>query len=75
MNPFTRMLRSSKFWTMILDLVVSLILYFGAKYLLPAVYEDIKFVIAALQPVFLFVIAAIAYEDGQAKRAGNLTPR
>jgi hypothetical protein len=63
MNPWASLLRSRKFWVMMLDLVVSLVLYFTARYANPAIAEDIKFLIASLQPVFLFVIASIAYED------------
>jgi ABC-type Na+ efflux pump permease subunit len=66
-----RLLKSAKFWTAIIDVVISLILYFTGKYLAPTIAEDIKIVIAAIQPVFLMVIGGIAYEDGQAKRAGN----
>jgi len=53
------------------DLVVSLILYFVGKYAAPAMADDITYVIAAIQPVFLLVIGGIAYEDGKAKGAGN----
>ena len=62
--------KSRKFWLMILDLVVSIGLFFGAKYLAPVIFEDVKYLIGALQPVFVFLIVAIAYEDGQAMRAG-----
>ena len=62
--------QSRKFWLLILDLVISLVLYFGGKYLDPALFDDVKFLIGALQPVFAFIIAAIALEDAAAKRAG-----
>ncbi len=55
---------------LILDTVVSLITYFSAKYLAPAVVDDIKVLIAALQPVVLMLIVSIAYEDGQNVKAG-----
>ena len=35
------------------------------------VFEDVKVMILALQPVFIVIIGAIAYEDGQQKRAGR----
>ncbi len=54
---------------MLLDTVVSLVLYFSAKYLAAGGVEDIKTVIVALQPVVLVLIGAIAYEDGQAMKA------
>ncbi len=63
MNPWSALLKSRKFWIMCLDLVVSFVLFFAGKYLAPAIFEDVKFVVAALQPVFLSVIVAIAYED------------
>ena len=69
MNPFQALLKSRKFLVLLLDTVVSLVLYFSAKYLAAGAVEDIKTVILALQPVVLVLIGAIAYEDGQAMRA------
>ena len=63
--------KSRKFWLMVTDLVVSLTLFFVGKYTSPELFEDIKFVIAALQPVIITVIGAIAYEDG--KQFDNFT--
>ena len=68
-----RLLNSAKFWTAIVDLVLSLVIYFVVKYAAPAAAEDVKFVIAAVQPVFGLVIAGIFIEDAAAKRAGNFT--
>lgn len=62
-NPFAALLRSRKFWLTILDVVVSLTTYFVAKYLNPEVAKDVLTVVASLQPVFVTIIAAIAYED------------
>ena len=61
--------KSRKFWLMILDLVLSLALFFGAKYLAPVLFADVKYLIGALQPVFVFLIAAIAYEDAAFMRS------
>ncbi len=69
MNPFQALLKSRKFLVLVLDTVVSLVLYFSAKYLAAGAVEDIKTVILALQPVVLVLIGAIAYEDGQAMKA------
>ncbi len=69
MNPLQALLRSRKFLVLVLDTVVSLVLYFSAKYLAAGAVEDIKTVILALQPVVLVLIGAIAYEDGQAMKA------
>ena len=65
------LLRSRKFMVLILDVVVSLVLFFVGKYAIPSAFEDVKFVVLGLQPVALAVIAGIAYEDGQAKRNGT----
>ncbi len=70
MNPLKALLQSRKFWILILDTVVSLLTYFSAKYLAPAAVDDIKVIIAALQPVALMLIVSIAYEDGQSVKAG-----
>jgi len=62
MTPFASLLKSRKFWLMVLDTVVSAVLFFSVKYA-AASAEDIKFLVAALQPVFVAVIGGIAYED------------
>ena len=61
-----RLLKSSKFWLLVLDTVVSLILFFVGKYAQMAA-EDIAILIGTLQPVFVFVIGGIAYEDAADK--------
>ena len=61
-NPFSGLLHSRKFWLLILDTVISLTLYFVSKYL-PVAAEDVKFAILALQPVFVTIILAVAWED------------
>ena len=71
MSPIAALFRSRKFLIFISDVFFSTLLYFVGKYAVPGVAEDINFLVAALQPGVLVVIAAIAYEDGQAKRAGN----
>lgn len=58
-NIFT----SKRFLTLLTDLVVSLVVYFGVKYAAPSAAEDIKFVVAALQPAVIAVIAAYGAED------------
>lgn len=62
------LLRSRKFLTAVFDLFVSVIIYFASRYAVSGLAEDAKFIIAAIQPVFMLVIAGIAYEDGQLKR-------
>ena len=62
-NPFLSLLKSRKFWLMILDLVVSGIIYFVPKYTAPEIAQDLLWLVAAIQPVFVTVIGAVAYED------------
>lgn len=71
-NPFQSLILSRKFWLLVLDTIISLVLFFGAKYLTPAAFEDVKVVIVALQPVFAVIIASIAYEDGKNAIAGAM---
>lgn len=60
-----RLLKSAKFWTAALDFAASVTLYFVVKYASPSAVEDVKFLIAAVQPVIALVIAAWAHEDAQ----------
>jgi len=48
--------KSREFWTIVLDLLVSAALYFGGRYLAPDAFDDLKWVIAAIQPVVLFLL-------------------
>ena len=70
-NPFSALLHSRKFWLLVLDTVISMVLYFTGKYL-PAAAEDVKFGILGLQPVIIALIIAIAWEDAALK--GNANP-
>lgn len=71
MNPFSGLLRSRKFWLLMLDMGVSLATYFITKYAAPGLADDALIVIGTVQPAFVVIIGAIAYEDGKAKEAGN----
>lgn len=62
--------KSRKFWLMVLDLVISMALFFVSKYA-PSAFEDTKFLIGAIQPLFVVVIGGIALEDAAAKQNGN----
>lgn len=73
-NPFSSLLHSRKFWLLILDTIVSLGLYFVGKYAGAEVFEDVKLVILTLQPVFVTIIGAIAYEDVALTRAAAISP-
>ena len=71
MNPFMGLLRSRKFWLLVLDLVLSLVLYFTGKYAGGGAAEDTKVVIGAIQPLFIAVIVGITVEDAADKASGN----
>lgn len=55
--------KSRKFWLVIMDLVVSIAMFFGGKYLVPEDFEIVKFLIGAIQPVFLMLIGAYTYQN------------
>lgn len=69
MNPFQGLLRSRKFMLAVLDVVASTALYFAGKYA-GAALDDIKFLIAAYQPVVGLVILGITVEDTARTQAG-----
>jgi len=61
--------KSRKFWIMCVDVFVSLTTYFVGKYINPAAGADILFLIGALQPVVLLVIASITVQNIQGIKA------
>ena len=63
------LLRSRKFLILCLDTVVSLVLYFAAKYAGPSLAEDVKMVIGLLQLPVTAIIVAISVEDSAAMKA------
>ena len=65
-----RLLHSSKFQAVLVDVAISLITYFVTKYLAPGIAEDVLFVIGAFNAVFAAFIGGTALEDFAAKRAG-----
>lgn len=70
MNPFSMLLKSRKFLLLVLDTVISLILW-GVGLWLPQYTEQVNQLILILQPVFVSVIGGIAVEDAAEKRAGG----
>ena len=54
-NPFAGLLRSRKFWLLILDTVVSLLTYFITRLAAPEFAEYALYAIGTLQPVFVIV--------------------
>ena len=71
MNPFAGLAQSRKFWLLVLDVAIALITYFVTKYATPSYAEDVLFFIGAMQPIFIALIAGIAWEDASEKRAGT----
>jgi len=53
------MFNTKEFWIAVVDLVVSVALYFGAKYLAPEAFEDVKFLIGVLQPFVIMIIGVL----------------
>lgn len=62
MSPFKKLLGSRKFLLLVLDTIVSIVLFVAATYF-PGQEEMIKFMVVALQPVIVAVILGIAWED------------
>ena len=71
MEVSRRLFASRKFWLLILDTVVSLATFFFGKYASPATAQDLLFLVAALQPVFVSIIVGIAVEDAAEKGAAE----
>jgi hypothetical protein len=63
----TGLFQSRRFWTLLLDVVISLTLYFVGKYGVVAA-EDVNFLIITLQPVFVALIGAYTVDDMGAAR-------
>lgn len=63
MSPWSMLLKSRKFWLVMLDVLISTLTYFVTKYAAPTLAEDIHWLILSWQPVFALIIGAIAYED------------
>lgn len=56
-------LRDAKFWTLLIDALVSLALYFLGKYASPSTFEDAKILIGAVQPIFLALVIGFLQRD------------
>ncbi len=69
-----KLFRDAKFWTLTGDALISTVLYFGAKYLAPGAFDDVKFVLAVAQPVVAFVLAQLFVAQTLALRASRALP-
>ena len=61
------LLKSRKFWIMVVDVIISSATYFISKYVAPEIGNDIIWLIASWQPVIYALIAGIAAEDAAEK--------
>lgn len=73
MNPIKGLLRSRKFWLLIIDTVVSLIVLVTGWFLSPENIDKVVTVVGIIQPVFVAVVVGIFTEDAAAKRAGTFS--
>ena len=64
--------RDAKFLTALLDVVLSLALYFLGKYAGESIQTDAKTIILALQPITLMLIAGFFQRDSAAIAQGVL---
>lgn len=64
------MLLNEEFWTLVLDTVVSLVTYFATALLAPEHADMVIYVVLALQPIFLALIAAFAAKKVAAIKSG-----
>jgi len=55
--------QSRTFWATVVDVVVSLVVYFVTKYAAPTVTTDVLFVIGLLQPVVIAYVVGKNYQD------------
>lgn len=69
MNPFASLVRSRKFWLAVLDAGGGIIALWVGAYVAEPTRNLILATWAALQPVFVAIIAAIAYEDAARARS------
>jgi len=70
MFPFGKLFHSRKFLLLLLDTIVSLILW-GVGMWFPEAADSVNELILIMQPVFIAVITGIAIEDAAEKRAGD----
>lgn len=62
-DSFKMLWTSRKFLILLLDTIISIVLYFGAKYASPLLFEDMKWFILVMQPIAVAVVYSIAKED------------
>jgi hypothetical protein len=70
----TRLLHSSKFWIAIIDALMASLAIVLAWFLKPEAVGQVLTLVGYWQPVFIVVIAGIAWEDGKEKAAYHPSP-
>ena len=51
-----------EFWILVVDVILSAVAYFGAKYLVPDLFADVQFIVLAMQPLVIAIIGKL-YAD------------
>ena len=69
------LVKSRKFWMAVLDMVVSLGLYFAGKYALPEISTDINVVVVGIQPVLILIIVNYTIEDAIIRAHTYMPPK
>lgn len=70
MNPFAGLVRSRKFWLLVIDTIGSGVALVGGWYFAPQELGKVVAFIGLLQPLFIFVVNAITQEDVAKLNAG-----
>lgn len=55
--------QSRRFWTLVLDFVISIVGFITAHYVSPSTAELIKFLVVTIQPIAIFLIGAYTVTD------------
>lgn len=58
-----QILKSRKFWIMVIDVVVSVTGYFVTKYAAPDAAKDVLFLIGSIQPIVIAVVASYTVQN------------
>jgi hypothetical protein len=67
-------LKDAKFLTALLDVIISLVLFLGAKFAAPEALEIIQYVIGAIQPLALMLIVGFFQRDAAMVREARSLP-
>jgi hypothetical protein len=74
MNETPPILKSRKFWIMVVDGIATLTVYFVTRYTAPALAEDVIKVLAIVQPIVITVVASITLQNVEAMKAAHSAP-